>query len=48
MAEDMIRLNTKPEKQQKEYEAERISTAAHVRAVEDRAHAVVARSTGRR
>jgi len=44
LAEDMIRLNAIREKQQKEYAAERVSAATHIRAVEDRAHAEVDRA----
>lgn len=44
LAEDMIRLNGKREKQEKEIAAERISTATHIRVIEDRAHAEVDRA----
>jgi chromosome segregation ATPase len=43
LAQDLMRLGDKLEKQEKAYAAERASTAAHVRNVEDRAHTEVDR-----
>lgn len=44
LARDMMRIASKLEKQEKDHAAERASTAVHVRAVEDRAHAEVDRA----
>ena len=44
LAQDLMRLGDKLEKQQKEHAAERASTAVHVRSVEDRAHAEIDRA----
>lgn len=44
LVQDKMRLGDKLEKQQKEQAAERASTTAHVRSIEDRAHAEVDRT----
>jgi chromosome segregation ATPase len=44
LVQDMMRLGAKLEKREKDHVAERTSTAAHVRTVEDRAHAEVDRA----
>lgn len=44
LVQDMMRLGAKLEKQEKDHVTERMSTAAHIRAVEDRAHAEVDRA----
>jgi chromosome segregation ATPase len=44
LVQDMLRLGAKLDKQEKAHATERASTAAHVRAVEDRAHAEVDRA----
>ncbi|MHB8744078.1 MAG: DNA-binding protein [Sulfuricaulis sp.] len=44
LVQDMLRLGAKLENQEKQQAAERISTAEHIRSVEDRAHAEVDRA----
>lgn len=44
LVHDMLRLGAKLETQEKQHAAERNSTAAHIRAVEDRAHAEIDRA----